>query len=82
MTEQQQAMRELRRRAFARIDAGMYLDGHPEDETALQYYRAMNKKHEQAKEMYQKHFGPLDLSGAGAGGRWDWADDPWPWEGV
>ena len=49
MTEQQQAMQELRRREFAMIDAGMYLDGHPEDETALQYFRAMSKKHQQAE---------------------------------
>ncbi len=82
MTEQQQAMQELRRREFAMIDAGMYLDGHPEDETALQYFRAMCKKHQQAEETYQKHFGPLYLSSAGIGKRWDWIDEPWPWEGV
>ena len=82
MTEQQQAMQELRRRQFAMMDAGMYLDGHPEDETALQYFRSMCKKHEQAQETYQKHFGPVNPCSAGMGKRWDWIDDLWPWEGV
>lgn len=81
MTEQQQALQDVRRHRFAAIDAGMYLDSHPEDETALQYFRAMRQKHMQAVELYQKNFGPLHMSDA-AGKRWTWIDDPWPWEGV
>lgn len=80
MTEQQKALQDIRQYKFAVIDAGMYLDGHPEDETALQYFRMMVKKQQQAEEMYQKHFGPLRVSDAGTGKRWDWIDEPWPWE--
>ena len=81
VTERQQAMQEVQRNKFAVIDAGMYLDSHPEDETALQYFRMMCKKHEQAAEVYQKNFGPLHMCDA-AETRWTWNDDPWPWEGV
>lgn len=81
MTEKQQALQEIRRHQFAMIDAGMYLDGHPDDENALQYYRTMCRHKQQADEMYRKHFGPLNLRDAGQGARWDWIDEPWPWEG-
>ncbi|MDO4174865.1 MAG: spore coat protein CotJB [Eubacteriales bacterium] len=80
MTEQQKALQDIRQHKFAVIDAGMYLDGHPEDETALQYFRMMAKKQQQAEETYQKHFGPLQLVDAGTEKRWDWIDEPWPWE--
>lgn len=81
MTEKQQALQDIRRRQFALIDAGMYLNSHPDDQNALQYYRTMRRQKEQADAAYQKHFGALTLSQAGQGERWDWIDDPWPWEG-
>lgn len=81
MTEKQRALLDLQRSKFATIDAGMYLDGHPDDETALKYFRAMCKQKNQAEEVYQKHFGPLMMCDAGKGGRWEWIDEPWPWEG-
>ena len=81
MTEQQQAMQQLRRHKFAIIDAGMYLDGHPEDETALQYFRSMCEQYTKAAAVYQKNFGALQPCDA-AGKRWTWIDAPWPWEGA
>ena len=80
MTEKQKALQDVRQHQFALIDAGMYLDSHPEDEMALQYFRMMRKKKQQAEELYQKHFGPLTLFDAGTDKRWDWIDEPWPWE--
>ncbi len=80
MTEKEQAMQEIRRRHFAAIDAGMYLDGHPDDETALQYFRTMCRQKKQAEETYEKNFGPLRMSTAGGGNKWNWIDEPWPWE--
>ena len=35
---------------------------------------------QQAEELYQKHFGPLTLFDAGTDKRWNWIDEPWPWE--
>lgn len=82
MTEKQKAMRDVQERGFAAFDASLYLDSHPDDEAAVQYFRTVCKKHQQAQEVYQKHFGPLTRQNAGAEGRWNWVDDPWPWEEV
>ena len=80
MTEKQKAMQDVRQHQFDLIDAGMYLDSHTEDEMELQYLRMMRKKKQQAEELYQKHFGPLTLFDAGTDKRWNWIDEPWPWE--
>ena len=80
MTEKQKALQDVRQHQFALIDAGMYLDSHPEDEMALKYFRMMRKKKQQAEELYQKHFGPLTWFDAGTDKRWNWIDEPWPWE--
>jgi spore coat protein JB len=81
VTEQQQAMQELRQHQFAMIDAGLYLDSHPDDEMALQYFRTMAQKKQQAEEAYVKHFAPLSMYASGQGTHWSWVDEPWPWEG-
>lgn len=80
MTEKQQALLDVQRQEFAMSDAGLYLDSHPEDETALQYFRTQCKQLQQAEELYHKHFGPLMMCDAGKASRWSWSDEPWPWE--
>lgn len=80
MTEKEKALQDVRQHQFAMIDAGMYLDAHPNDEMALQYFRTMRKKKQQAEELYQTHFGPLTVFDAGTNKHWNWIDDPWPWE--
>ena len=82
MTEKQKAMRDVQEHGFAAVDASLYLDSHPDDESAAQYFRNVCKKQQQAQEVYQKHFGPLKHQDAGSTGRRNWADDPWPWEEV
>ena len=82
MTEKQKAMRDVQEHGFAAVDASLYLDSHPDDESAVQYFRNVCKKQQQAQEVYQKHFGTLKHQDAGSTGRWNWADDPWPWEEV
>lgn len=82
MTEKEKALQDIRQAKFAMIDAGMYLDGHPADESALQYFRMMSKRFKQASDLYEKTFGPLKMYDAGTGKTWNWIDEPWPWEGV
>ena len=82
MTEKEKALQDVRQAGFAMIDAGMFLDSHPTDETALQYFHTMHHQHDKAVEAYETHFGPLHMRSAGQSGKWDWIDEPWPWEGV
>lgn len=71
----------LRESRFALIDSAMFLDTHPNEAAALEYYRRKQQKFEQAKAEYQSSMGPLDIFGVDvSSGGWSWTDEPWPWQ--
>ncbi|MBR0409726.1 MAG: spore coat protein CotJB [Eubacterium sp.] len=68
--------------SFAALDASLYLDSHPDDEEALEYFNHYNEARQQATEEYSARFGPLCLDKVtAAADQWKWATQPWPWEG-
>lgn len=66
--------------SFAALDASLYLDTHPNDAEALEYFHHFNKARQQALHEYAVRFGPLTLNGAQTEDTWKWATQPWPWE--
>ena len=67
--------------SLALVDTLLFLDTHPYDEDALDYYKhhaAMKKK---AVKMYEEQYGPLTARSAPTKDYWDWVMQPWPWEG-
>lgn len=69
--------------SFAVYDTMLYLDTHQEDENAMEYYRKMEQKRRESLAEYGRLYGPLtaDCISATADGCWQWAHQPWPWEG-
>ncbi|MBQ9155522.1 MAG: spore coat protein CotJB [Eubacterium sp.] len=68
--------------SFAALEANLYLDTHPEDEEALEYFHHYSDAREQALKEYAKRFGPLNTDQVRDGEDvWKWATQPWPWEG-
>ena len=47
--------------SFAALDASLYLDTHPDDAEALEYFHHFNKARQQALHEYAVRFGPLTL---------------------
>lgn len=78
--ERAKAMRKVQKLHFAMLDAAEFLDGHPDNASALRYHKRMQEQYDQAKREYQKQFGPL-THGTESDTHWQWIDDPWPWEG-
>ena len=67
---------------FAMYEAALFLDTHPGDEDALEWFFRMREAYEKAREEYVQKDGPLRLCDVcSEQGRWSWIDDPWPWEG-
>ena len=68
--------------SFAAHEANLYLDTHPSDPAALQYLQEYTQLRRQALQDYAAMYGPLtvDLAG-GSHAKWDWIQQPWPWEG-
>lgn len=71
----------VRETNFALIDAGLYLDTHPCDDAAMDYFNKYQQMHKEAVEEYEKHYGPITINGVNTCDGWTWTEGPWPWEG-
>lgn len=67
--------------SFTVYDTVLYLDTHPKDQEALAYFNHYNRMRDQLMSEYSELYGPLTLDTAEVSGNWDWATNPWPWEG-
>jgi len=72
-------MRRVQTLDFALIETGLFLDSHPDDQAAMEYYHRLRDARTQAVSAYEEAFGPLTQMGV-EGDRWSWVDSPWPWE--
>lgn len=76
-----QAAQQLAQSCFAVHEAVLYLDTHPDDQNALEYYRRKQQQLMQASENYQKTVGPIRACAVDTeSGSWRWVETPWPWE--
>lgn len=80
MSEKMRLMKKIQMHDFAVVEAAQFLDTHPNDQKALNYYRQNRDMKQKAVEAYQEKYGPLTLNGVWSDNRWTWAETPWPWE--
>jgi len=66
--------------SFALDDCVLYLDTHPTDQCALEYYDKCRRLRKQAMEEYTNCFGPLTDEDVKVENYWTWIESPWPWE--
>ena len=64
---------------FAVVEANLFLDSHPRDTDALQYFDKYAKLLTELKEQYAEIYGPLEVCQYKGWDRWKWADEPFPW---
>lgn len=81
MISREKAMQFVRETCFAVLDIGLYLDTHPCDEKAMDYYNKYQQMHKDAVRDYEKNYGPITMSGVNTCDGWTWTEGPWPWEG-
>ena len=82
MSEREKLLRYIGIVSFAIDDSTLYLDTHPCDKEALEYYNVHKELRRKAVKQYTENFGPLTRDNVEvACGRWTWGDEPWPWEG-
>ena len=67
--------------SFSMTDLGLYLDTHPKETEAMEYYNHLVKLREQAIKDYTVNYGPLVLDRYKTENHWCWATQSWPWEG-
>lgn len=73
-------LRKIQIYGFALYDTVLFLDSHPEDNGALDFYDKMSAAYKKAVMQYEENFGPLTITGVDTDTGWTWIDAPWPWE--
>lgn len=80
MNDRTALLKKMSAYAFAAYDWNLYLDTHPGDTQAIAMFRKMTDKANELKSEYQAKYGPLTASASVSEDRWDWIDNPWPWD--
>lgn len=78
-----QLLQHINEVSFAVNDIILYLDSHPCDGKAMEFYEENVKKRNKALREYAKYYGPLTIDTAddAQSNSWEWISQPWPWEG-
>lgn len=71
---------DLQAMLFAIQELALYLDTHQNDPEALELYKAYQQMYHKAMVEYQNTHHPLSHQMPAQGGRYQWINDPWPWE--
>lgn len=66
---------------FCAVDMMLYLDTHPDDEEARNYFNQCTQLYRNAKAAYENQYGSLSAFRNSEDG-WMWNEGPMPWEGV
>ena len=72
-------MHRIQKLSFAKVEAELFLDTHPDCPTALEYYHGIVDELDMAMEEYQVKYGPIRAD-ASSREKWNWVDMPWPWQ--
>lgn len=75
-----QLMKQINEASFAMDDVTLFLDTHPDNMEALQYYKNVAAMRRNAMAAYQQQYGPLMIDQV-TGNGWTWETEIWPWEG-
>ena len=83
MTKREALIKKIATYQFAAHDLQLYLDTHPTDQEAMEFFRQHNHLRNRALEEYARLYGPLTISTANEheSSCWEWMNQPWPWEG-
>ncbi len=71
----------LRAEDFVLYETALYLDTHPNDGAAMEYYKNHSMAASKLRSEYESLYGPLTLKYQfDASSSWSWINSPWPWE--
>ena len=67
--------------SFAVDDVKLFLDTHPENQKALDYFQKYKEKRIEALKEYAEVYGPLTVDTVSENRDcWNWINEPWPWQ--
>lgn len=67
--------------SFAVDDVKLFLDTHPENQKALDYFQKYKEKRIEALKEYAEVYVPLTVDTVSENSDcWSWINEPWPWQ--
>lgn len=66
---------------FSLDDTILYLDTHPKDREALDYYHRLCKEYKELVKIFTMNYGPLMANDVISENYFTWVNRPMPWEG-
>lgn len=79
--EKDQLLLDIGTISFVLVDLCLYLDTHPHDREALDYFHHYSRIRKEMLHEFSSKYYPLTLDSAECGREWDWGLAPAPWEG-
>ena len=73
-------LKQIQATDFALYDVVLFLDSHPTDAKALEYYHKIKTNLDELTRRFNETFGPLTADNVQSTTHWDWIKEPWPWE--
>lgn len=80
MNNKEKLLKQIQICTFVLIDTTLFLDTHPNNREALEYFQKYKNLSQQLREEYVKNYGPLMHDDITSTETWDWVSSPWPWE--
>lgn len=77
----QQMLKDIGIVSFAVVDLALYLDTHPTDRAAMEYFNHYNRIKTQMEREFSRNYFPLTMNHAESNREWRWGAAPLPWEG-
>ena len=81
-SEKQKLLKKLQICDFVLTEATLYLDTHPNNTMALEYFNKYNNMRKEIAKEYSEKYGPLTRFDNNSDRSWQWIKSPWPWENM
>ncbi len=73
-------LEQIRALSFVKVELELFLDTHPGNTKAIDYYHKTIDALEALMAEYQNSVGPIRAEGCMSDDYWNWVDMPWPWQ--
>ena len=73
-------LRRLQAADFVLHETVLYLDGHPTNQKALEFFRKAKTAYDELLAEFQQAFGPQTAYAADGSSPWGWVQGAWPWQ--
>ena len=80
MNEREKLLKRVQMFDFILVELNLFLDTHPDNAEALDYFEQYQYLKNQAVTQYETKYGPLRAEDFNGTKYFDWVKGPWPWE--